>query len=404
MNETLIRLKLAFFLGLRSLRHGSIGSLVMTVVIIGLVFTNMIFLPSVVTGAIRLFEEQTVDYQSGNIIIEPRENAEFIEDLEDLLARVNRVPGVLRAAPHNDIGGIMKFKGSRLPGSIIAIRPHDEIMVTGISRMMREGQYLGEGDTGVIVIGSLVAGHKDKSEDLMPSLGGVTSGDSIDVEFTNGVTRTYRVKGIFETKSYMVDPLVFITWDELESVRGMPVDEATSVLIRTVPGKDEEKVKLSLIGMGIQEEIKTWHDLLGKAFAEVVQSYAVIENISTIVSLVIAVVVIFIVIMIKTLNNRRQIGILKAIGIHRTTITFSYVFQVIILAIMGIIFGLFILFALDRYFAVFPIVFPDGDVRPAFTIAEIASNAVLLFVASAIAGFIPAWMVAREGILAAMRG
>ena len=152
---------------------------------------------------------------------------------------------------------------------------------------------------------------------------------------------------------------------------GRQIDQATEVLIRTVPGEDEEEVKFSLIGMGIQEEIKTWHDLLGKAFAEVVQSYGVINSISTIVSIVIAIVVIFIVIMIKTLNNRRQIGILKAIGIHRTTITFSYVFQVIILAVMGIIFGLFILFALDRYFAVYPIVFPDGDIRPAFTLADI---------------------------------
>lgn len=404
MNETLIRLNLSFFLGLRSLRRGSIGSLVMTVVIIGMVFTNMIFLPSVITGAINLFVDQTIEYQSGNILIEPKEDAEVIGDLEDLLSRVNRVPGVLRAAPHNDIGGVMKFKGSRLPGSIIAIRPRDEILVTGISKMMKEGQYLGEGDTGTIVIGRLVAGHEDKSEDLMPSLGGVTTGDSIDVEYTNGVTRTYRVKGIFETRSYMVDPLVFITWEEMESVRGGRVDQATTVLIRTVPGEDEEEVKFSLIGMGIQEEIKTWHDLLGKAFAEVVQSYGVINSISTIVSIVIAIVVVFIVIMIKTLNNRRQIGILKAIGIHRTTITFSYVFQVIILAIMGILFGLFILFSLDRYFAVYPIVFPDGDIRPAFTLADIASNAVLLFFAAAIAGFIPAWMVAREEILTAMKG
>ncbi len=404
MNETLIRLNLSFFLGLRSLRRGSIGSLVMTVVIIGMVFTNMIFLPSVITGAINLFVDQTIEYQSGNILIEPKEDAEVIGDLEDLLSRVNRVPGVLRAAPHNDIGGVMKFKGSRLPGSIIAIRPRDEILVTGISKMMKEGQYLGEGDTGTIVIGRLVAGHEDKSEDLMPSLGGVTTGDSIDVEYTNGVTRTYRVKGIFETRSYMVDPLVFITWEEMESVRGGRVDQATTVLIRTAPGEDEEEVKFSLIGMGIQEEIKTWHDLLGKAFAEVVQSYGVINSISTIVSIVIAIVVVFIVIMIKTLNNRRQIGILKAIGIHRTTITFSYVFQVIILAIMGILFGLFILFSLDRYFAVYPIVFPDGDIRPAFTLADIASNAVLLFFAAAIAGFIPAWMVAREEILTAMKG
>ena len=83
----------------------------------------------------------------------------------------------------------MKFKGNRLPGSVIAIRPRDEVLVTGVSKMIREGQYLGEGDTGVVVIGNYVAGHKDKSEDLMPSLGGVRTGDSIDIEFTNGVVQ-----------------------------------------------------------------------------------------------------------------------------------------------------------------------------------------------------------------------
>jgi putative ABC transport system permease protein len=72
MTETLVRLRLSFFLGLRSLQRGNIGSLVMTVVIIGMVFTNMIFLPSVITGAIKLFEQQTIEFQSGNIIIEPK--------------------------------------------------------------------------------------------------------------------------------------------------------------------------------------------------------------------------------------------------------------------------------------------------------------------------------------------
>ena len=404
MADNLVRLRISYFLGLRSLQRGNIGSLVMTVVIIGMVFTNMIFLPSVITGAIRNFEKQTIEYQSGNIIIEPKKDAEYIDDLENLLARVNRAPGVLRAAPHYDIGGVMKFKGNRLPASIIAIRPRDEIMVTGVSKKMAEGQYLGDGDTGVIVIGRLVAGHEDESEDLMPSLGGVTTGDTIDVEFTNGVTHTYRVKGIFETKSFTVDPTVYITWDELESIRGQPVSQATGVLIRTIPGEDEREVKLSLIGMGIQEDIKTWQDLLGKAFAQVVQSYAIINNISTIVSLVIAIVVIFIVIMIKTLNNRHQIGILKAIGIHRTIITFSYVFQVTILSIMGILFGLLILFALNQYFAVYPMVFPEGDIRPAFTVADLAANAVLLFFASTIAGFLPAWRIAQEDIMTAMKG
>jgi len=140
-----------------------------------------------------------------------------------------------------------------------------------------------------------------------------------------------------------------------------------------------------LIGMGIQED-QDMARPAGKGLRRSCPELCYYQHISTLVSLVIAIVVIFIVIMIKTINNRRQIGILKAIGIHRTIITFSYVFQVTSSLSWHTI-GLLILFAMNLYFSVYPIVFPDGDIRPAFTITDLAANAVLLFIASTIAVF-----------------
>jgi len=397
------RYKVSFFLALRSLQRGNLGSLVLTVVIVGMVFTNMIFMPSIITGAIVNYEQQTVDTYTSDIIIEPKEDFRYIEDLSGLLDKVNRVPGVKRAAPHYAAGAVLRHKGKALSMAVEAVQPRDEMLVTTLSTYMEEGSYLGDGDTGEVILGRYVAGFRDPSEDFLPSLGGVKVGDSITAEYTNGVVREYRVKGIFRTYSFNTDYLVFTTWDEMEIVEGRELDQATSVLVRTDPGADENAVKKTLLRYGVQEDVQTWLDFLGNAYRNAVESYSILNNITIVVSLVIAAVVLFVVIMIKTLNSRRQIGILLAIGIRKDIIINSYLFQVLILAILGIIFGILVVLGLTAYFTAFPIEFPEGNISPYIIPAEIGINALYLFGASALAGYIPAWRIANKDIMESMR-
>ena len=397
------RYKVSFFLALRSLQRGNLGSLVLTVVIVGMVFTNMIFMPSIITGAIVNYERQTIETYTSDIIIEPKEDFRYIEDLSGLLDKVNRVPGVKRAAPHYAAGAVLRHKGKALSMAVEAVQPRDEMLVTTISNYMEEGSYLGDGDTGEIILGRYVAGFADPSEDFLPSLGGVKVGDSITAEYTNGVVREYRVKGIFRTYSFNTDYLVFTTWDEMELVEGRELDQATTVLVRTDPGADENAVKKTLLRYGVQEDVQTWLDFLGNAYRNAVESYAILNNITIVVSLVIAAVVLFVVIMIKTLNSRRQIGILLAIGIKKDIIVNSYLFQVLILAILGIIFGILVVLGLTAYFTAFPIEFPEGNISPYIVPADIGINAIYLFGASALAGYIPAWRIANKEILESMR-
>ena len=397
------RYKVSFFLALRSLQRGNLGSLVLTVVIVGMVFTNMIFMPSIITGAIVNYERQTIETYTSDIIIEPKEDFRYIEDLSGLLDKVNRVPGVKRAAPHYAAGAVLRHKGKALSMAVEAVQPRDEMLVTTLSSYMEEGSYLGDGDTGEIILGRYVAGFADPSEDFLPSLGGVKVGDSITAEYTNGVVREYRVKGIFRTYSFNTDYLVFTTWDEMELVEGRELDQATTVLVKTDPGADENAVKKTLLRYGVQEDVQTWLDFLGNAYRNAVESYAILNNITIVVSLVIAAVVLFVVIMIKTLNSRRQIGILLAIGIKKDIIVNSYLFQVLILAILGIIFGILVVLGLTAYFTAFPIEFPEGNISPYIVPADIGINAIYLFGASALAGYIPAWRIANKEILESMR-
>jgi putative ABC transport system permease protein len=164
-----------------------------------------------------------------------------------------------------------------------------------------------------------------------------------------------------------------------------------------------DKVKTALLEAGVQEEVKTWREAITTTVEESIKTFDVIISISTFVSLVIAVVVIFIVITIKAMNQRRQIAILKAIGIHPSTIVRSYLLQVFAICGLGTLLGLVMVGLLGAWFTANPLVFPDGVVVPKFEAAALVENTVWLFAASMAAGFVPAWRITRENIISAMR-
>jgi putative ABC transport system permease protein len=395
--------KVALFLGIRSLKRSSKGGLLLLIMIIALVFTNMLFLSSLVQGAVQLFNENTIEYSTSDILIEPRGDERYIERVDTLLTRVNNAPGVRRASARYTLGATLFSEDKSLSLPITAFRPQDEREVTRIHTRMREGEFLSEGDTDAIILGSMVAGNEDESQDLFESLGGVRVGDSIEVIFANGVSKEYRVKGIFQTQYYQVDYTAYVTWQEMNRVLGRENTEASNIAVNVEQGRDLNAMVSSLMRFGVQEDVKTWRDALGQGVEQAVESYDIINNITVLVSLVIAVVVIFIVNTIKALNNRRQIGILRAIGIERSIIVQSYVFQIMVIALLGTALGLLMMQGLIAYFQVYPVEFPEGNVSLFAEPLDMAVNAVYLFITACIAGTIPAWRITREGILDAMR-
>ena len=62
-------LKVAFLLALRSLQRGSRSSVLLTILIVGMCFTNMIFLPSLFNGIGQSITKQVVDYEIGNVLV-----------------------------------------------------------------------------------------------------------------------------------------------------------------------------------------------------------------------------------------------------------------------------------------------------------------------------------------------
>jgi putative ABC transport system permease protein len=400
-------LKVASLLALRSLQRGSRTSVILTILIIGMCFTNMIFLPSLFNGIGQSITKQIVDYEVSNVLVSPKSGDQYITDLGATLDLINGMPGVQRASPQYSKGATFKYRQRVLGVNVRAVSPMDEKEVSPVYTKMIAGSYLGEGDTGEVIIGKPIAGDASvrQEDEFQDSLGGVRVGDSVTIEYGNGYTKDYRVKGIYETGWSPVDSAAYVTWTDMEQVEGMPLDKANYITVKAQPGYSEQYIKNELLayGVGVTGKVQTTGDLLSKSMGRALQSFAIINTVSLIVSIIITTVVLFIVITIKTLNSRKQIGVLKAIGVDKEVIMHNYGFQVIILGVLGIILGILITSVLAAYMAYHPIVTPEWSAMMYLTPLDIVTNSVILFFAALLAGYIPAYQVSREDIQTAMR-
>jgi putative ABC transport system permease protein len=395
--------KVAFFLAERSIIRGNKGTLALTIVILGMVFVNLIFLPSIITGVEVLFNQQSIDFSYGNLVIEPKKNQIYINNVDELQKKLERIPGIIGVDPRYVTGATIVYKGNEVTPVLYAINPGDDQSVLKIATKVSRGEYLADGDTGEIILGYQLAGNVDEKRDVIPSLGGVEVGRNVKVTFNNGVTRQFRIKGILTSNSYSVDSSAYITRAEYEQIFGLE-DRANQILIRTMETGNENQMRNILLSYGVQEKIWTWEEKSANFLNQIIGSFNIINFIGTAVSLVIAVVVIFIVIFINTVYRRKQIGILKAIGIERSIIIKSYLFQALFIFAIGTLVGSGFLLLILQLLAVNPIVFPGGPVAPVVDLTLVLRSTLGLLLVSLIAGYVPAWITTKEDILSAIRG
>ena len=395
--------QVALFLAARLIARGNKGTLLLTVTILAMVFVNLIFLPSIIAGVVVLFNQQTIDYSYGNLIVEPKEGELRIADPAQLVQKINGIPGVVASTPRYATGGTVVYRGESTSPLVTAIDPDREREVLKIHTKVLSGDYLSPAETGEILVGETLAGTSRPGGDSTPTLGGVTVGRTVDLTLPNGVTRQFRVKGILKAGTSSVDSAVFITRRDAASMLGQ-ADVANAVLVRTETTGNDDAMRLVLMQFGVQEKIWTWEDKSADFLESIVGSFGIINAISTGVSLVIAVVVIFIVIFIGIVYRRKQIGILRAIGIGRSIIIKSYLFQALFICTCGTLAGGALLLAVLQFLAGNPIVFPGGPVAPSLEPGLVVQSVASLYAASLIAGYLPSWLTTREEILDAIRG
>jgi ABC-type lipoprotein release transport system permease subunit len=215
------------------------------------------------------------------------------------------------------------------------------------------------------------------------------------------------VKGIIKGKVDEVGRRVFFVDSQLRNLIGRSDYNVDEISIKLKPGSDPKVVKQALILSGVSQfaKVQTYEDAQPKFLKDIKDTFALLGNLISSVGLVVASITIFIVIFINAITRRKSIGILKGVGIHATAIEIAYIVQSLFYALSGTLIGILFLFLfLKPFIAAHPIDFPFSDGILVATWTGVLIRAFILFVATLIAGYIPAKIVVKQNTLDAILG
>ena len=389
-------LRLSFFLAVKNTLHQK-PLFALIVLIITLSFVSATIVSATILGFVNALNNQIIDYSHGSILIEPKEDAIFIDDALEKLDKIRRVPGVIAATRRYSFGAALFKKDREAAGfGFFGIDPLEEKKVSKVYRYMKQGEYLTPKDRGEIIIGSEVAGGGEQlwfaEEDTLSA----RVGDKIRVSFANGVEREFHTKGIFNPRDIYSTSFSYITIQDAEEILGVS-GKASLIAVRVPKGTESYYVK-RFKELGINDVFKTWEDKLSTS-AIVISMFGTINILLSTVGLFIVFVTVFVIIYINLAHKRRQIGILKAIGINEKVITQSYTIQSMIYGASGIIAGVILIKAMTAYWAVHPLNTSLGFVTPELSASSIIIASIMLFLSSIIGGYIPSFKAAKEDII-----
>lgn len=394
--------KISFFLIFKQLRRGNKWTLALVVFLMSVAFINLVFINSLFNGIVAASDEQIIATLASNITITPEHGQDTIDGSAAALERVESVDGVVAASRHVFVPASLSLGEVTGTYQVMAIDPRAESKTTAIHEKMMSGKYLSESDLDGIVIGRQVAGGKDV-EMNSSSLKGAEVGDTV-ILHVDGLELPLQVRGIFYTKYFEADRTAYINVKALERAMPETAGTATSLIVKTDRNGGEEKVIERLKAAGTPGSFMTWKEASGM-MKSVTGSFLTINALLTTVGFMIAAVVIFIIIYVDISTKRRQIGILRAIGLKSYLVSSTYILQSTIYSVVGVAVGAVIFFAaIVPWFKFHPFQIPLGDVSLHVDYIDFTWRALTVIAVAIISGMLPAILATRRPILDEIAG
>ena len=401
----------SLFLACKSISRGGKITIALMIFVMTLAFVNLVFISSILDGLLVTINEQVKTNFVSHIVIEPQKEPKiksYIRNARDIQQQVEAIDGVAATAIHYRLTGTIAFDKEKRgdfiyqSAQIVGIDPEREGEISEIAEKIIDGKYLVKPGRSDIVLGADLAGGYKPLDDPN-SLGGAKVGDKIRVVFGNGIDRTYKIRGIFKTYFAPLDAMAFITNDEAESILSVS-NSASQILVKINEPDSEDSYIPQIKRLVPNLEVRKWTEYIG-VVGDLSTSFNMIGAVVSIIGLIVAAITIFMLTFINVRHKRRQVGILKAIGIPHGIIIYSYIFQAIFYWFCGTAIGIvLILFVIVPYFSSNPLETPIGKTGLNISSSGIIVNVISLFAATLIGGLIPAWRGARESILKAMWG
>lgn len=410
-------LRIGLLLGLRQIQRASIWTTSLIIFVMMLTFLNLIAVSGILVGLIEGAEKAVRESALGDIVITELSGEDHILETESFIREIEAYPEIdtysVRYSGSATLEANYKERRNlQNERDVAAVRvsgidPYQEDTMTGLSDLVIEGEYLNPDEEGFILIGIYyIEEYAEQFGDVFESVAGVKPGDTVRLTLGD-VSKEFTVKGLVQSKVDEVNLSTFIPEREFRRLFNRLDRNADQIVIRTVNPEDNAKIVASMEASGLTQfaKILTFEENLPKFLIDIKNTFNVLGTFIGSIGIVVASITIFIIIFINALSRRRHIGILKGIGIERQVIEIAYVAQAAFYALTGSFLGALLTYGfLVPYFDKNPIQFPFSDGILSADPEGTFYKFVILFVITLIAGFVPAWMIAKQNTLNAILG
>lgn len=387
---------------------------ILVVCLLAFSYVNMTFFPAFLNGLSNTFQDAVVETETSHIIIDPRveSNQQYLNFESSTRKKIDLIPGVVASSAHISLAGTVSFEERKSGARIEALIPSDDMQVTIIHEKLVKGEYLKDSDMDEIVIGESIAGKK--IEDTIgkqggfgrsiEGLGGVDIGDSVKIRFSNGVEKSYKVKGIVGSEGLsFVSSTIYMNKKEAEEVLGIN-DKASSILVRLNDKNEADRYKQLILQLGlVNANIQTWKE--ASAFVEGInQTFGIVIAITSMVGVIIVMATVGIVVFINTSRKKKIIGVLRSVGMKQNNVLMIFLFESFLFGVIGTLLGVAIVHGVVFLMALYPIALPIGNLVPVLAINSVVNSALILVAASIIAGYFPARIASRQNLMDSIKG
>jgi lipoprotein-releasing system permease protein len=392
--------------------------------------TVLILVISVMTGFDRELRQKVIDFDAHILV----GTEDVLRDWRGLKTKIDNTPGVVATAPYIQGPVIVEFQNRRVAPLIRGVDPVEEEKVIPLRKFIKYGNLNLEGDStvlGIELARKLQANVGDKITVYSPgNLGQILDGikklenakgdeekKAIDQLREVILPKELTITGIFETGHYLHDSEYLLVpvyvGQELYGLQ----DGLHGITVRTDNPYSAERVKQA-IEQFLQppEYAQTWIDM-NHQFFEAVRLERSVMFFLLFFIVVVAAFGIMSTLITVTVQKRREIGIMKALGANIAQVIWVFLGQGTVVGLFGTLTGLGLGMMLIRYrnefsqwlattlhIEVFPREVYQFSAIPAEVIPrDVAIICISAFFICSIAALIPAYFAARLDPVKALR-
>ncbi len=428
-----MKLPFSFFLALRYLKpKRTFLSIITLISILGVTLgvTVLILVISVMTGFDRELRQKVIDFDAHILVT----SEDVLRDWRSLKTNIDNVPGVVATAPYVQGPVIVEFQQRRLAPMIRGVEPKQEENVVPLRKFVKQGKLDLDGESvvlGIDIARKLQINIGDKLTVYSPgNLGQILDGikklesakgneEKAAIEELRDVIlpKELTVTGIFETGHYIHDSeFLLVPLYIGQELYGLG-DALHGITVRTDNPYSAERVKDQIENFLTPPQFaQTWIDM-NRQYFEAVRLERTVMFFLLFFIVVVAAFGIMSTLITVTVQKRREIGIVKALGANISQIIWVFLGQGTVVGLFGTLTGLGLGMALIRYrnefshwlantlhIEIFPReVYQFSEIPAQVVPYDVTIICISAFLICSIAALIPAYFAARLDPVKALR-